>query len=246
MKVCRVAGRALLSGALVTAAASIGLTLAPSADAFTGTAAAATTVPAPPRASAPLSAWQAWATAERASMTTAALTQLTDSSLAPGCSLGSVQVEPMTSNGQFGVPNGVVVNIGITSGNCSAAPAGAVQAPTGESTAEPATSVECPVQSSGVGAGAYAGYVCIGLYASNNSYRAASYINTSSSSVTGTLTMKDGEDFGTGQYCYQTIGSDNNVTAVPDQWWAITYNPGPVSNYFGSYWSLGGSVCHPF
>ena len=153
MKVCRVAGRALLSGALVTAAASIGLTLAPSADAFTGTAAAATTVPAPPRASAPLSAWQAWATAERASMTTAALTQLTDSSLAPGCSLGSVQVEPMTSNGQFGVPNGVVVNIGITSGNCSAAPAGAVQVPTGE----PATSVECPVQTSGVDAGAYAG-----------------------------------------------------------------------------------------
>ena len=198
-----------------------------------------TTPPAPPP-SAPLSAWQAWAAEQRASMT-ATLNLLTSSSLAPGCSLQSAQAEPVTSDGRYGIPSGIVFNVGVLTLDCSRALAAATTGPAPTAGATPDTT-ECPIQSSGDYASAVAGWVCIGVYSQNNSDLAASYVNTSGSNVTGTLTMKGGTSGS--NHCITPIDSTSG-TLSPGHGFGVIYQP-TASNYRGSYWSLGGSVCDLF
>ena len=178
---------------------------------------------------------------------TATLSQLTSSSLTPGCSLQTAQVEPVTSNGQYGIPSGIVFDVGLLTLDCSralaaSAPPAVPTSTVGAATAGPDTTTECPIQSSGYYASAYDGWVCIGVYSLNSSDLAASYVNTSGSNVTGTLTMKGGTSGSS--HCISAINSKSG-TLSPGQGFGVIYQP-TASNYYGSYWSLGGSVCDQF
>jgi hypothetical protein len=80
---------------------------------------------------------------------TATLSQLTSSSLTPGCSLQTAQVEPVTSNGQYGIPSGIVFDVGLLTLDCSralaaSAPPAVPTSTVGAATAGPDTTTECP------------------------------------------------------------------------------------------------------
>ena len=172
-------------------------------------------------------------------MTVTLVSQLTSSSLLPGCSLETARVEPVTSNGQYGVPSGIVLNIGVWTAGCNAA---LLASTSGDGGIQPDTTLACPTENDGYYSTATDGAVCIGVYYDNDSYLAGSYVNTSSGSVSGTWSLKGGTSGSS--HCIANVVSEG-VTVPSDQLVGYDFEP-TGSNYFGSYWSPGGSVCAQF
>ena len=155
-------------------------TMAPS----TATPLTLASVPLPPSQGAPLSAWDSWAAIERNDVN-----QVVNNGTLLGtrvglCTVNSDELTQVTSTGGPNpYPAGVVTDTVGGSLTCSAV---AVSTSVGVS---PDTTLACPVQAYGTYAPITDGYVCVGVYSNNENDRVASYVNTSSSTLSGKVEL---------------------------------------------------------
>lgn len=149
-----------------------------------GTPLTLASVPLPPSQGSPLSAWDLWAAIERSDVSQIVNSGALLDTTVGMCTVNSDAVTQVTSTGGPNpYPAGVVTDTVGGSLTCSAVAGSTSRG------VSPATTLACPVQAFGTYAPITDGYACVGGYSNNESDRVASYVNTSSSTLSGKVDL---------------------------------------------------------